>query len=754
MQAELLTEQSKGKEAAALLASRVPSKPEFSQLETRRLVDLATLKARVENKPEEARNILHSTAIQDPELIIRSKLLEGIISYNQRQYQETEKYFRSALQTAVSLGSAYWEAQTLSNLSATNLAQGRYEQAVEVGQKAITTAESVGSFRVAALAHGNIGSAFSYLGEFDSALEHEQNTVQLFEKVGVKPNLMTALNELGLMYDRQGSSQEAIRAFDRAYGIAHDLRRDLQAEKYAANLALTFIRIGQRDQAAEWNQRALDAASSAHDEGEIPYLMRNRAWIAYQRGQLEEAVRMCEDLLRKGSPEPSLRWAVYQLLGNIDTDRKEYAKANQEFEAALKIIDTTRSELLNSHYQLTFLSRLISFYQDYVGALVKQADDAKALQVVESSRARVLSERLGRDFKQMRFPGTSGLQQFAKTSGTSLLEFWLAPDRSYAWLITPAGTRRFDLPSGPEIEKLVDRYRELIEHSIRDPIEANDPLGPKLWTSLMAPIAQYVPKGSRLVVIPDGPLHRLNLETLVVPGPPPHYWIEDVELAVAPSLTLAASRLRAPKHRQPSLLLIGAPDYHGTSYEPLAKAASELSDIQQRFAGFTQAVYKGPEASPAAYRHANPGRFSFIHFTAHAEANEQKPLESAVILSHQDGQYKLHARDIIDMPIDADLVTISACHSAGARTYAGEGLIGFAWAFLQAGAHAVVGGLWDVSDKSTEPLMNEFYGDIAAGRDPAHSLRAAKLALIRKYPRYSRPYYWGPFQVYLGSAAR
>ena len=35
----------------------------------------------------------------------------------------------------------------------------------------------------------------------------------------------------------------------------------------------------------------------------------------------------------------------------------------------------------------------------------------------------------------------------------------------------------------------------------------------------------------------------------------------------------------------------------------------------------------------------------------------------------------------------------------GARAYAGEGLVGFTWAFLSAGAHNVIAGLWNVDDR-------------------------------------------------------
>ena len=117
-------------------------------------------------------------------------------------------------------------------------------------------------------------------------------------------------------------------------------------------------------------------------------------------------------------------------------------------------------------------------------------------------------------------------------------------------------------------------------------------------------------------------------------------------------------------------------------------------------------------------------------------------------------QNRLYARDVIDVPIKADLVTISACRSAGVRSYAGEGLIGFAWAFLSAGARNVVAGLWDVSDTATEPLMARFYAGIAAGQSPASALHSAKLALRKDDPRFAKPFYWGPFQAYIAAAAR
>jgi CHAT domain-containing protein len=323
-----------------------------------------------------------------------------------------------------------------------------------------------------------------------------------------------------------------------------------------------------------------------------------------------------------------------------------------------------------------------------------------------------------------------------------VLSFWTEPKRSFAWVLGPSGVRRFELPPAGELETLVTAHRNVVEHSVADPLA--DASARALWEKL-APALAAIPKGARVIVVPDGALHRLNLETLVAPAPAPHYWIEDVELAVSPSISIALSKGAAPLRGGPALIA-GAPDYQGTGYEPLPGAAAEIAALRSRFAGAT--VLAGAQATPAAYRAADPGKFSLIHFAAHAEAYVERPLDSAVILSRSAEGFRLRARDVIDAPLRAELVTLAACRSAGARTYAGEGLMGFAWAFLHAGAGTVVAGLWDVSDHSSGPLMQKFYDGVAAGRGTSAALRDAKLALLRD-SRFRKAFYWGPFQAYV-----
>ena len=140
------------------------------------------------------------------------------------------------------------------------------------------------------------------------------------------------------------------------------------------------------------------------------------------------------------------------------------------------------------------------------------------------------------------------------------------------------------------------------------------------------------------------------------------------------------------------------------------------------------------DAVPAAYLENKPEEFSYIHFVAHGTASRLDPLDSAVVLSpspDDPDNFKLYARDIMRDPLHARLVTISSCYGSGLRAYAGEGLVGLSWAFLRAGAHNVIGALWEVNDASTPLLMDRLYAELEAGSTPdEHCARRSCLSFI------------------------
>ena len=78
------------------------------------------------------------------------------------------------------------------------------------------------------------------------------------------------------------------------------------------------------------------------------------------------------------------------------------------------------------------------------------------------------------------------------------------------------------------------------------------------------------------------------------------------------------------------------------------------------------------------------------------------------------------------MSWNADIVTLSGCHTSGGFTHLGEGTFGLARALLVAGARSVVTSLWDVDDRSAQLFMVTFYKHLRDGRPRDESLRLTR----------------------------
>jgi CHAT domain-containing protein len=457
-------------------------------------------------------------------------------------------------------------------------------------------------------------------------------------------------------------------------------------------------------------------------------------------------------------------------------DQGSSAAADREYQAALKTIEASRSTLKHEESKLPFSNNARHVYDDYIHFLLARKRTEDALRWADFSRARTLAEGLGLLANGAGVdtgPPPLNPQQIARQANATILFYWLGEKQSYLWAITPQKSGLFVLPPGEQIDAAVQRYRQALAGP-QDVLASADQDGQSLYRMLIAPAQSLLKKQAKVFLIADGSLNNLNFETLLVPEARPseknpsqpnlHYWIEDVTVADASSLRVLGASAREPAttnrntrsnpKRDRSLLLIGNSVAPNQEYPELAKAAAQMEDVARRFPASEEKILTREEATPAAYFASHPERFSYMHFTAHGKSSRLSPLDSMIVLSKDSGQddsFKLYARDIISYhkqnPLRAELVTVSACYSAGERSYYGEGLVGLSWAFLRAGARNVIAALWDASDASTEQLMDKFYDELEKGATPDAALRAAKLSLLHNRD-FQNPFYWAPFQLY------
>jgi CHAT domain-containing protein len=141
----------------------------------------------------------------------------------------------------------------------------------------------------------------------------------------------------------------------------------------------------------------------------------------------------------------------------------------------------------------------------------------------------------------------------------------------------------------------------------------------------------------------------------------------------------------------------------------------------------------GDDASAEYLRHAPLGGFQVLHFATHALVDDRALGRSALALAPgSSGSGFVTPGELASLRLDADMVVLSACRTAGGVVVDGEGIQGLTAAFLEAGARSVVATSWRVGDRRTIRLVEGLYAELARGKPLVEALRAAKLASLRR----------------------
>jgi CHAT domain-containing protein/Tfp pilus assembly protein PilF len=386
--------------------------------------------------------------------------------------------------------------------------------------------------------------------------------------------------------------------------------------------------------------------------------------------------------------------------------------------------------------------------------------------------------------------------------GTLLLSYAVGRGRTYLFAIEASARGGsalsvFMLPATEQaLRESVDAFRRLIARSDADADLATRSRA--LYSLLLQPAQTLIERSERLLILPDGPLHKLPWSALsrVLPGRKPSYLAEWKPIHTAVSATVYAELRRrrdsSPREGAVVVAAFGDPTYPpppptrlttlrgepdepeevrpsedevaepgdaqlrsvargGFRFEPLPKSRIEVTEIAALYSPKT-AVYLGRDATEERAKTVSRD-VPLIHFACHAVTNNRFPLDSALVLTipkeSRPGQDNglLQAWEVFEsVRIDADLVTLSACESGLGKEMAGEGLIGLTRAFQYAGARSVLASLWKVDDKATAELMTRFYGYLKAGKTKDEALRLAEIDLIRS-AEFSQPKHWAAFQL-------
>jgi CHAT domain-containing protein len=301
--------------------------------------------------------------------------------------------------------------------------------------------------------------------------------------------------------------------------------------------------------------------------------------------------------------------------------------------------------------------------------------------------------------------------------------------------------------------------------------------GRRLYRALIGDSGEAAVAGLKnLIIIPDRSLYDLPFEALV-PGRAPaagmdrmHFLMEDFGITYAPSASTLVSILGREGRLEPGgdLLSIGDPsidpgkpggrsgrgddillEYYLDNRFVLRRlefASREMESISRLIAPARRRIVSGSEATEGKVKSLPLSGYKVLHFATHSLLDEKVASRSALVLtpdplSSEDGF--LQAGEIYSLDLNADLVVLSACQTAGGKMEKGEGIQGLARAFFCAGSKSVVASLWNVNDRSTSRFMKDFYAYLTAGKTKQEALRLTKVKMSRSGEW--RPCHWAAF---------
>ncbi len=273
----------------------------------------------------------------------------------------------------------------------------------------------------------------------------------------------------------------------------------------------------------------------------------------------------------------------------------------------------------------------------------------------------------------------------------------------------------------------LDANGKVIRHAAEKVFHLDEAVWQGTFNQFIEPIHDWAQEGDIVWLVPHDALHHLPLHALRLDG---RYLIERNPVVYSPSASVMKYCQHKRKGRREHALVLG--DATGDR----EKARDEARAVARMF--HTKPFLRKSATKELVMRKLDTEReeIDVLHFACHGLFNRLQPLKSGIILAKSgDAEPILTAEEIFTLQMHAELVVLSACDSGVNERKPGDELIGLTRALIYAGTPTVMVSLWRVDDDSTRLLMQTFYQEWLAPRDPpitkAEALQRAQIALLR-----------------------
>jgi putative nucleotidyltransferase with HDIG domain len=190
----------------------------------------------------------------------------GMLSADQRLWDDAEQYYRASLEVANATGDVHLRGHVLLNRTEVHLARSRFEHARHDAEEALRIFDSLGMAGGKSSAYRFLGMVYRETGRTTLAEARLRTAVQLSADVGAALDEAEASRELALLYQGLGRSQEALRLLNTSHRLFRrlDARVDLvDVKAKVGHLESVYLEI-----VREWGRSIESSDTYTHGHSE------------------------------------------------------------------------------------------------------------------------------------------------------------------------------------------------------------------------------------------------------------------------------------------------------------------------------------------------------------------------------------------------------------------------------------------------------------------------------------------------------
>jgi len=609
---------------------------------------------------------------------------------------------------------------------------------------------------------GKISSAQGRLSAAETYLNAALKERRIFQ--GDSPQTIQVLAALGAAYQREGMYTSAIITYREIFKIVRELG-------IPASEAVTT------EELIPFGLAITAFAKTLKDPQQIQGLYAE-AFDAFQfvrPANLDQTVNLAAARLASDNPE------MQSLLDRLSQAQRTRDTTNTELAFESTLPDDQRSRIVED--------RLIN----------QKRQSEAAIKTLESELAQRFPE-----YRALTHPNPLSLQSVRERLAPEegLMSFLIGRRQSFVTLIKREGIYIGQIKEGEgSLSETVTALRRALEIQAGSINDYDISRAHQLYQSLFEEIQAPMKGVEHLIVAASGPLASLPFSILVTsPAPASGRYSETAWLMRKTAITHAPSiqsfytlrsQARAARPTE-KLLAIGNPALRGErsaknsnpgasalatvcrqegpapadlvmSLAPLPDTEAEIMAVS-RSLGLSgrQHTLLGADATEEKLRQRPLANYSILYFATHGllPGELKCQAEPGLVLTPprqstlrtNDGL--LESSEIASMRLNADLVVLSACNTAGGSgRFGGDALSGLAESFFFAGARNLLVSHWQVPSAATTQLMTGLFETMGSQleRGSSPSLRIAQMKMT-SLEKTAHPFFWGAF-VLVGDGA-